>query len=151
MWCYIEKKRYDAIQEILLKKKYTKMLLDENLFTNNELEYFEAKPDSVDLGELFTEINTELNTVINPEDNPEDKPESNLEDTLEDNPKNNQETPVNKVVNPLLDKQMPVTQSKKELITNSKSTNQASIPFSQTVADKFMDVTVFNNSSYMLL
>jgi len=136
-WCYIEKKRYDAIQEIMLKKKYTKMLLEENLYTNNELEYFETKPDSVNLSELFTEINTELNTAIGSEKSAE--------------PENQEQT-----VNPLINNQIATTQSKKELIENNVSTKEINVnkpiqAFAASISDNFMDVTTFNNSSYMLL
>jgi len=136
-WCYIEKKRYDAIQEIMLKKKYTKMLLEENLYTNNELEYFETKPDSVNLSELFTEINTELNTAIGSENQAE--------------PENEEQT-----VNPLINNQIPTTHSKKELIENNVSTKEINVDrpihaFAASISDNFMDVTTFNNSSYMLL
>ena len=54
IWCYIEKKRYDAIQEKILRKKYMKILLEEN--DNKEFEYFNEIPDKVELNDLFETI-----------------------------------------------------------------------------------------------
>jgi hypothetical protein len=52
-WCYVEKKRQDAIQEKYFQKIYTKSL-------DNDTEFFTKEPEPIKIQEIFDDINKNI-------------------------------------------------------------------------------------------
>jgi len=145
-WCYIEKKRYDAIQEKILKKKYMKMLLEEN--DNNEFEYFNEIPDKVQLNELFEEINSELNKPLNnketnKETNKENSKEIKKESKKESNKESNEESTIE--ISDITNK--PIVKPK----TQIESSNSSNMKNNMQNSGSYMDISNFTPTSFMLL
>jgi hypothetical protein len=63
IWCYIEKKRQDAIQEKYFQKIYLKSI-------ENDTEFFVKDPEPVNIQEIFDEINK---NIKEPSENTQDK------------------------------------------------------------------------------
>jgi len=125
-WCYVEKQRYDAIQEKYINKLYLKLLkTDKDKINNNDTEYFIKDPEPVNIQNLFDDIkkDIETNQIIN----------NNIK---EENPINPEPplVPLSPVpLSPVPDKNKMIN----GIVGNSSS--------------KYMDVGVFTKDSYMLL
>lgn len=120
-WCYVEKKRHDNISSKLMQKQKVKELLEE------ELQLFKEEPDSVDVSNLFKDINKDMNTEITVV---EEAPEENFIPTNK----------VNVVNVPRAGGLVAKVQAPK--VTEIMAANGNS---------SFMDISNFNNSSFMLL
>ena len=120
-WCYVEKKRQDKIASKLMQKQKVKELLEE------ELQLFKEEPDSVDVSNLFKDINKDMNTEI-----------TVVEEALEENIIPTKQ--VNVVNVPRAGGLVPKIQAPK--VTEIMAANGNS---------SYMDISNFNNSSFMLL
>ena len=117
-WCYIEKKRQDKISSKLMQKQKVKELLEE------ELQLFKEEPDSVDVSNLFKDINKDMNTEVI-------APEENIIPTKEVN-----------VVNVPRAGGLVAPKVQAPKVTEIMAANGNS---------SYMDISNFNNSSFMLL
>jgi hypothetical protein len=125
-WCYIEKKRQNAIQDKFFQKLYLKSLKSDN-------EYFLKEPDPINIQNLFNEINKDLETpIIQQDENTKEEKKGNSKDT-----KLEKELEVKTFTNPL-----PTLPPRNDLINGIKGTD----------SNRFMSINDFNpNNSYMLL
>jgi len=125
-WCYIEKKRQNAIQDKFFQKLYLKSLKSDN-------EYFLKEPDPINIQNLFNEINKDLETpIIQQDENTKEEKKGNSKDT-----KLEKELEVKTFTNPL-----PTLPQRNDLINGIKGTD----------SNRFMSINDFNpNNSYMLL
>jgi hypothetical protein len=180
-WCYIEKKRQDAIYEKYLQKKLAKSLL------NDELNLFSETPEPINIEKLFNDISTDISNekletntqdpVPPPIENQESNQEHNQEPHQEPHQVSNQE---------LVLSQKPVHMTKREhnlqiydsnqripdhMSNTQPPTQQAQQPQQQaqykevkqtpptieaailkkTSGSKYMEISNFNPNSYMLM
>jgi len=120
-WCYVEKKRQDKIASKLMQKQKVKELLEE------ELQLFKEEPDSVDVSNLFKDINKDMNTEITvPE-------EENFIPTKEVNVVNVPRPTIQGLVSP----KVQAPKVNEIMAANGNSS--------------YMDISNFNNTSFMLL
>jgi len=123
-WCYVEKKRHDNISSKLMQKQKVKELLEE------ELQLFKEEPDSVDVSNLFKDINKDMNTEITVA---EEAPEENFIPTKKVNVVNVPRPSNQGLVSPKVEAPK---------VTEIMAANGNS---------SFMDISNFNNNSFMLL
>jgi hypothetical protein len=122
-WCYVEKKRQDKLSSKLMQKQKVKELLEE------ELQLFKEEPESVDVANLFKDINKDIAEV---------KLEKMEVEELEEKP-----VVTNKVI--VVPRQGTGINSNKN-IQISKSEIMAA-----NTNSKYMDISNFSNTSFMLL
>jgi hypothetical protein len=116
-WCYVEKKRQDIIANKLMKQGFKNS-------NENDLELFKEEPDSVDISDLFKDINKDINTEIT-------APEENIIPTKE----------VNIVTVPRAGGLVPSNVQAPKVTEIMPANGNSS----------YMDISNFNNNSFMLL
>jgi len=121
-WCYVEKKRHDKIQEKMIRKEYMKSLLDEELFIK--------EPDELNINELFKDIQQDIQEPIQ-------------EQTKEQSINNKQQ--INNI------QEVNVVDMKSSVQNKPNSPPMIYGPSNVDGSNKFMDISNFNNSSFMLL
>lgn len=130
-WCYVEKKRQDKLSSKLMQKQKVKELLEE------ELQLFKEEPESVDIANLFKDINKDIAEVklekMEVEEEPEEKPvRTNVKTVIVPRPGNQGNHSINNK-----NSQKPERNSPEIMAANSNS--------------KYMDISNFSNTSFMLL
>ncbi len=161
-WCYIEKKRQDNFTQKFLQKQYLKMLLDE------EIKLFTKEPEPININELFNEINNSMtNENINlneqltntTEYKNKDKLIKKKEYSVEDKNQLNLDLEISNLP------RMPTITTIENLnnipTMNNPMNNINFRPLKENLAPppingannygKYMDISNFSNSSYMLL
>jgi len=137
-WCYVEKKRQDIISSKLIQKQKVKELLEE------ELQLFKEEPESVDIANLFKDINKDIAEVklekMEVDEEPEEKPVVPSVKTIVVPRQGTQDAQDTQCISG----------------TNINKNSQKSEKFSHEIMaantnSKYMEISNFSNTSFMLL
>ena len=139
-WCYIEKQRQNTIYEKYLQKKLVKSLLSE------ELNLFSENLEPLNIDKLFDEIKTDMSEPI------EVKAPEQFQSQVQEQVsvyKNHEPDNTPKISLTKREANSQINEANQQYRAGINPENQA-IPGSN-MGSRFMEVTTFNQNSYMLV